>query len=219
MLTRGKLIKCIVFSLLLVLVSCTELEQQADANTDKTYPGLTEAETVEQTHASSPATITFSSMEQMQYFVQAVNGTKEQYEAYVQQYGSEMPDDLTQSDLIEVANRISGHVYPFVKEGVLIQGFGATYTFEREDLDIVFITQNVHICFSYKYALTETYQYDSEPLLENLPIHNTAMNLYDGGRYPVGSVMIDTVPVLFVVYSEDISSDLLNDFEFREIGS
>ncbi len=219
MLTRGKLIICVIFSLLLVLVSCTKLEQQADVNTDETQPGLTEEATVEETHASSPATITFSSMEQIQYFVEAVNGTKEQYEAYVQQYGSEMIDDLPISDLIEVADRISGHIYPFVKEGISIQGFGATYTLERDDLDIVFITQNVHVCFSYKYALTETYQYDSEPLLENLSIYNTTMNLYDGGRYPVGSVMIDTVPVLFVVYSEDVSPDLLNDFEFREIGS
>lgn len=222
---KKALMICITMTLLFTLMSCNNVEMDNNSiypptnNNEGEKLHSTNESSTQELHGGPPTTISFSSMEQIQQFVQAMTGTAEQYEIYMQQYDHDVSDSVEQEEMKEAAEIISGHLYPFVKEGVIIEGFNATYTIDRAELDIIVITANTHVCFSYKYELTETFKYDSEPILEELPIHNTTMNLYFAGYYPVGSVLLDTVPILLVVHNGDVSFNMLNDFEFQQIGS
>ena len=188
----------------------------------------TAAETIEETTpAAPPVSIGFDSMDKIAEFLQAANGSAEEWDQYLAQNLYQM-SNINHTEAKEVADRISGHVYPFIKEGFEMEGFGADIVPSyEEDLDVRFKVNGSTTRFIYYYDRSDLWNVDGELVIEDVPIYNTTIDLYYGERWAngirlYGPVVIDGVMVNVVIFLEDgseFSLDHFDCFEFRQIGS
>lgn len=203
----------------------TETTESAASSTENSPSS--EKETEGETSGAPPWSIGFDSMEQISVFLQAANGSAEEWDQYLAQNLYQM-SNINHTEAKEVADRISGHVYPFIKEGFEMEGFGADIVPSyEEDLDVRFKVNGSTTRFIYYYDRSDLWNVDGELFIEDVPIYNTTIDLYYGERWANGTrlyglVVIDGVMVNVVIFLEDgseFSLDHFDCFEFRQIGS
>ena len=105
--------------------------------------------------------------------------------------------------------------------------FGATYSEEPNCLDIIYIVDDVYYRFAYEYQKEEPFKYEIDPVLANVPIFNTTIDIYlfEGQDTYVTSTWIENVVVLISVYKkggqipspEEISFDNFNFVNLSEL--
>lgn len=187
---------------------------------------VTYDQVVDETPGDPPRCIVFDSMEQISGFIQAAKGSEAEWQQYWEQRGYLMPD-FAQFEVTQIADTMERHLYPFAKEEVKVDAFNASLTPQYSKLDITFLVNGFTTRFIYFYTETDLPTYDYQLLLENMPIADKTMNLYQGedNMYrgeELGSVILDTVPINIYIYSKDYANTPMNHFdcfEFREIGS
>ncbi len=181
---------------------------------------------IDENSGEPPRSISFESMEQISMFVQAAKGSETEWQQYWEQNEYQM-SYFSQHEVRQIAETMEGHLYPFAKEGVKVDGFNVELTPQYSKLDITFRVNGFTTRFVYFYTETNLPNYDYELVYTNMPIGDTTMNLYNGGQgidcvRGIGSIVMDNTLVSIVMYPEsfsDIPMNHFDNFEFCEIGS
>ena len=175
--------------------------------------------TEERTHDEAPSLIVFNSIDHIAEFVQAANGSEAQYEQYQDQYDHYELRYRDQAYAREIAFLISGHYYPFLKSDTQVEIREISYALEQKNLIIIYWINGTRYRFIYEYGKNDVYQYETEPLLDDLPIHTTTMDLYQRDTSIVGYVTLDTMPIFIGIHTNDPEQITMEHFNFCQIDS
>ncbi len=209
------LIICLVAFLILTSCNSTNI---ADTEKNNSRPD----ENIDNSQGTSdgtvPVIVPFSSKDDIKEFILAATGTASQYTSFA--------DKQTTTKLItygtakNIAANIRECVFPNAKNNENVESFGATYYVDRNELNVIYKINGIRYRFIYSFNTTKDYVHEGTPVLSNIPIGSSLLNLYQaesGGL--VGSIIEGTTSIYVIVYTEDLNSVDFNYFNFSAISN
>ncbi len=176
--------------------------------------------TEHETTNDAPLTATFStSMQDIELFIQAANGSEEAFAQYAEQ--SKLYHGINQNMAQEISDNISPWTYPFLLQAENCDDFGATYyiSYTPQVLDIIYKIDDVRYRFSYSYNYIDKHEYEGKTAVDTVTLGNYTFDIYDMDGYFVGSYTDNTLQMSLKIFTDDLNAINLEQFEFRKFGS
>ncbi len=162
-----------------------------------------------------PVMIPFDSIDEIGTFIASANGTAEQYASYAQE--TEPLINVSQKAARVMAAAMASVDIPRLQEGRACEGFGATYTPDRNELDIIYRVDGIRYRFVYQYGKTDAQLPSTAPVAENQALGDRSVDLYQGDGCLVGYVTEPSAVVQIVVYTEQVEQASLQMFSLHSL--
>ena len=163
--------------------------------------------------------ISFSSIEDIQDFIAAANGTEEEFDKYHKEEIAPLLG-ITYKVSQAAAHNLGLIELPSVDSTKGLEDFGATYYLSSNILDILYRVNGVRYRFKYYYNESTLPISENIPIKENISLGSYSLDLYkreDGGF--VGLFLDNSIRVSVIIYIEDFESVSLDMFEMLPIDS
>lgn len=209
------LIICLVAFLILTSCNSTNITD-TEKNNSKPDENINNSQGT--SDGTVPVMVLFSSKDDIKEFILAATGTASQYTSFA--------DKQTTTKLItydtakNVAANICECIFPNAKNNENVEGFGATYYVDRNELDVIYKINGIRYRFIYSFNTTKDYMREETPVLSNIPIGSSVLDLYQaesGGLF--GSIIEGTTSIYIIVYTEDLNSVDFDCFDFSVISN
>lgn len=201
-----KIILCVLVCLL--ITACSQSIDNTCNDPNKSEPSSSNNPNV------PPNIISFSSIDELDEFLSISNSSTLLYNQYL----DSKKLNLSQKNAQNIASYIKDQSFPIIKTNITVDGFGATYYMDRNELDIKYRTNGTRYRFIYCFTWTlEEHSYSGTPIIENIVVGQSCVDLYQGDGCLVGSFLCGDAMVRVVVEADDMTTISFDSFEFNAI--
>lgn len=153
-------------------------------------------------------TITFDSLTNLEKFVSAVNSQDTQFTEYAEIYA--YTEQIKYYAARKLADNYTGTTVFGNKSDILCDSSGGRYNAASNKLDMKCKIKGINYRFIYTLGATAPYQFDGEPVLQDVSVGHFAFDLYQGagGDRLVGSVLDGETEIRIVVMFYEQVSDI-----------
>lgn len=206
---------CIVLGI--IFASCADSRRNSknvgESMNDKTTLNTGQIDSTN--HPTVPTAICFSSIYEIQEFLTMAKSSEANFEKYSSSH--DISNTINQKKAKKVMTNIISHPLPIANSNTVVDGFGATYYAERDQLDLVYRINNCRYRFIYSYNSVDTQKYEGAPVLKNVTMGSHMVDLYQGDDCLIGSITTETATITVIVYSNQLDFQLSQIFEFGKI--
>ena len=178
--------------------------------TDIVLSNLQNEKSTKTTSVTPPVMIEFDSMVDIENFILAANSPESQFYEYAEKHN--VNKSVTYGAAQKFAENFAkgdNKVKIFCnKSDVSYDLFSGIYYTNTNVLDLLYKIENVSYRFVYAFDGSKLYQYEGEPVLQNVKVDSFEFDLYQGERALVGRVVDGETSIKISVFAEHI--DVVN---------
>ncbi len=187
----------------------------AENQTDKEEITILEKES----HQEPPTVLVFSSIYEMEDFIIASQGTKESFYQYVDSHNQYALNVLSYETLLKISANIQSCELPVLKEDVTITDFGASYTEDRSELDMVYIMEGIRYRFTYRFNYNKIHTNDSFPVVEGVKMGDGEVDIYQNDYSFYTTYLQGTTTVFVNIFAGNVSDVSFDCFDIEPLVS
>ena len=147
-----------------------------------------------------PVYLTFASLEEIDEFIAAANGTKDEYDSYYRKL--EFGERINQSTAKTLAKNITDNLFPVTSDKLIIEEFGATYYVEYQELNLYYQIDGLRYRFTYKFNYTKDLTHRTEPIVLTAKLGPYTFDMYQSGNWVGGFAKDGTTLISFAVFTK-----------------
>ena len=164
-----------------------------------------------------PTVLEFLSIDEIKDFVIASWDTKENFYEYVAAQDKYALTALPYETRLEMSANIQSCDMPIIKENVILNDFGASYTEERDELDIRYIMDGIRYRFTYRFNYNKIHTNDSFPVAEGVKIGDREVDIYQNDYSFYATYSYGTTTVFVNIFAENVSDVSFDCFKVESL--
>ncbi|MBE6691910.1 MAG: hypothetical protein E7586_01080 [Ruminococcaceae bacterium] len=162
----------------------------------------------------TPHAVSFDDLEGIKRFKSAASGTEEEFDKFIDEYMHGVIFEYNMSQ--NLVHGLNSAPIPEVKDGIL-EGFGGTFTYERNELDLVYRVNGIRYRFTYLYDFEGKHIYEGKSVLNDVSIGAQKIDLYQVDDCYLGTIMDKTTAIAVAVYTQEQNDINFDIFDFTMI--